>query len=64
MTPSAATQPASGKGAANAKDVRLFSDEYFDLAKKNTADENKVLASQRPGEELRIELRGQVYRIK
>jgi len=52
------------KDAANIKAVERFSDAYFDLIRQNTVEENQVLAGQQAGEELVIELRGQVYRIK
>jgi Ca-activated chloride channel family protein len=48
----------------NAKTIDRFSDEYFGLVRANTVAENQVLATQQPGEELVIELRGQVYRIR
>jgi len=46
------------------QDIRRFSKEYFALARANTAMENQLLASQRAGEELVINLRGQTYRIR
>jgi Ca-activated chloride channel family protein len=62
--------------AANARDVDLvkdadkvvtvtrYSDEYFTLTAANTESENAVLARQKPGEELIIRLRGQIYLIR
>ena len=44
--------------------ITRFSDEYFKLATDNTTAENQLLASQQEGEELVVELRGQVYRIR
>ena len=44
--------------------VGRMSDEYFELSRLNTADENRILASQGEDEELMITLRGQVYLIK
>lgn len=46
------------------KEVTRFSDEYFKLIDANTAAENAVLSRQQAGEELVINLRGQVYLIK
>lgn len=51
------------KDAANVKTVKQFTDEYFDLTRSNNAEQNQVLASQQPGEELLVSLRGQAYRI-
>jgi hypothetical protein len=48
---------------AQAKTVAQFSEEYFRLASQNTVAENQLLAVQRPGEELILSLRGQLYRI-
>ena len=39
-------------------------DEYFELVRANTVYENRILATQKAGEELLINLRGQVYRIR
>jgi hypothetical protein len=44
--------------------VTRFSDEYFKLVTDNTTAENQLLASQQESEELVVELRGQVYRIR
>ncbi len=52
------------KDAAKIVEVKLFSEDYFDLIRENTVPENQVLASQQPGEELVVKLRGQVYRIR
>ncbi|MCD4823497.1 MAG: VWA domain-containing protein [Phycisphaerae bacterium] len=52
------------KDAAKIKVIKQFSDEYFELSKANTTEENQVLASQQKGEELMITLRGQTYLIK
>ncbi|MEX1225099.1 MAG: VIT domain-containing protein [Pirellulales bacterium] len=43
--------------------VERYSDAYFELVRGNTASENAVLASQRPEEELFVNLRGQNYLI-
>ena len=48
---------------AQAKTVTQFSKEYFRLAAQNSAAENQILAVQRPGEELILSIRGQLYRI-
>ena len=52
------------KDADKIVEIKLFSEKYFELIRKNTVLENQVLASQQPGEELLIALRGQVYRIR
>ncbi len=52
------------KDAEKIKMIERFSDEYFALAKGNTAAENQMLATQRDNEEMLITLRGQAYRIK
>ncbi len=52
------------KLAEKAKTIDRFSEEYFEMVRSNTVAENQVLASQQPGEELVIQLRGQVYRIR
>ena len=44
--------------------IDRFSEEYFALVRTNTVAENQVLATQKSGDELLIELRGQVYRIR
>jgi len=44
--------------------VERMSEEYFELVRLNTVEENQVLASQGEGEELIIRLRGQVYNIR
>jgi Ca-activated chloride channel family protein len=49
---------------ARIRTVQRFSEEYFKLVTDNTVAENQVLASQQGDEELVIELRGQVYRIR
>ncbi|HSW46113.1 MAG TPA: VIT domain-containing protein [Phycisphaerae bacterium] len=46
-----------------AKVIRQFSEEYFKLVAANSPTDNQVLAAQRPGEEILVELRGTVYRI-
>jgi Ca-activated chloride channel family protein len=46
------------------KTVKRFSDEYFELIRKNTVAENQILASQQEDEELLIVLRNQAYLIK
>ncbi len=52
------------KDAAKIQEVERFSDEYFLLARANSVADNQILASQQPGEELLIVLRGQAYRIR
>jgi Ca-activated chloride channel family protein len=52
------------KDEAKIKRVKRFSEEYFELVKANTQDENTVLATQQEGEELLVVLRGQAYRIE
>jgi Ca-activated chloride channel family protein len=47
----------------DAKEVRQFSEEYFKLVAANSVADNQVLAAQRPGEELVVAFRNQVYRI-
>ncbi len=44
--------------------IERFSEEYFRLVRANSVAENQVIASQQADEELLIELRGQVYRIR
>ncbi len=46
-----------------AKTVVQFSEEYFRLVAGNNLAENQILATQQPGEELVVSLRGQIYRI-
>ncbi len=45
-------------------EVPLFSDEYFQIVAQNSAEDNRLLATQRPGEQLIVKLRGKVYRFK
>lgn len=45
-------------------EIPLFSEEYFKIVAQNSEDENRLLASQHPGEELVVKLRGKVYRFK
>ena len=52
------------KDDAKIKRVKRFTDEYFDIVRANTQDENAVLASQQEGEELLVVLRGQAYRFE
>jgi Ca-activated chloride channel family protein len=49
---------------AKIKRVKRFSDEYFEIVRANTQDENAVLASQQEGEDLLVMLRGQAYRFE
>jgi hypothetical protein len=44
--------------------IKRFSDEYFQLVKDNTQDENAILAAQQEGEELVVRFRGVAYCIK
>jgi Ca-activated chloride channel family protein len=52
------------KDEAKIKRVKRFSDEYFEIVRANTKDENAVLATQQEGEELLVMLRGQAYRFE
>ena len=52
------------KEAGSIVDVSLFSDEYFALMENNSVEENRLMASQRTGEQLIIRLQGKIYRIK
>jgi len=52
------------RDAARIQDVQRFSEAYFALVRANTVDENQIFASQQSDEELLVELRGQVYRIR
>jgi Ca-activated chloride channel family protein len=45
------------------KTMTQFDEAYFTLAAANRRFENELLATQQPGEELLIRLRGQLYRI-
>ncbi len=44
--------------------IDRFSEQYFELVRQNTAMENRILATQREGEELLVRLQGQVYQIR
>ncbi|MBU0508356.1 VIT and VWA domain-containing protein [bacterium] len=44
--------------------IQRYSDEYFALVNDNTAEENKVFASQKENEKLAIRLRGTVYLLE
>jgi Ca-activated chloride channel family protein len=52
------------KDADKIKEIERFSKDYFELVRTNSIDQNQVFASQRAGEELVINLRGQAYRIR
>jgi Ca-activated chloride channel family protein len=52
------------KDEAKINRVKRFSDEYFQLVRANTADENAMLAAQQEGEEMLVVLRGQAYRFE
>ena len=52
------------KDGDKVKTVERFSDEYFELARRNSQDENQLMATQKADEELVVKLRGQVYRIR
>ena len=52
------------KDKAQIKIIRRYSDEYFELALANTVEENQILASQAPDEELLVTFRSQVYLIQ
>jgi hypothetical protein len=43
--------------------IKRFSDEYFNLARANTSDQNAVMASQKSGEQLLVNFRDQAYNI-
>ena len=51
------------KVTKDAQEIKQFSDDYFRLVAANNTAENQILAVQKPGEELVVELRSQVYRI-
>jgi Ca-activated chloride channel family protein len=63
MTPDAAKIDAE-KDADKIIQIDRFSKEYFELAAKNSVQENQVLSTQQAGEELRVVLRGQAYNIR
>ncbi len=44
--------------------IQRYSEEYFELALANTVEENQILASQGPDEELLVNFRSQVYLIQ
>jgi Mg-chelatase subunit ChlD len=44
--------------------ISRYTDPYFTLVRENTAEENQVFASQKPGEKLAILLRGTAYLIE
>ena len=44
--------------------IQRYSKEYFELALANTVEENQILASQAPDEELLVSFRSQVYLIQ
>ncbi len=46
------------------KIIQRYSKEYFELALANTVQENQILASQAPNEELLVSFRSQVYLIQ
>jgi hypothetical protein len=52
------------KDKAQIKEIKRFSDDYFNLVKANTPEENAVLAAQQTGEELLVRFRGQAYLVK
>ena len=52
------------KDLAKIKVIQRFSDDYFKLVQENNAMQNQLLCSQREGEELLVELRGQNYWVK
>jgi Ca-activated chloride channel homolog len=52
------------KDAAQITTVDRYSTEYFALTTANTAEENQILSSQAPDEELLVRLRGKAYLIK
>jgi len=52
------------KLAGKAKVVERFSKEYFELVNKAAPAEAKILARQKAGEELMLEVKGEVYHVK
>lgn len=52
------------KDADQIETIERFSEEYFKLVRANSIAENQILATQQPGEQLLIALRGQAYLIK
>lgn len=52
------------KQKAEIREIVRFSDEYFQLIKENSSEENQILAEQRADETLLVSLRGQAYRIR
>ncbi len=51
------------KDKASIVELKQFSDGYFELVTANSAEENLILAEQRDGETLVVNLRGKTYRI-
>ncbi len=51
------------KDKARIIEVKRFSQEYFDLLKITSKDENQLLALQGAGEEMVVRLQGKIYRI-
>ncbi len=52
------------KLAREAKVVKRFSDEYFDLIRKSSPAAAKALARQKEGEPMMLEAAGEVYRVE
>jgi Ca-activated chloride channel family protein len=52
------------KDADKIKEIKRFSEEYFELVRQNTTGENQILASQQADEDLLIVLRSQAYVIR
>ena len=52
------------RDAAKITDIQRFSQEYFELIRHNSVEENQVLASQQPDEELLVKLQRRIYRIR
>ncbi len=44
--------------------IQRYSEEYFELTRANTVEENQILASQGTDEELLVSFRSQVYLIQ
>ena len=63
MTPEAAKLDMQ-KDADKIKTIERYSDEYFELVRKNTPAENQLLSMQKESEQLLLVLRGQAYLIK
>ena len=61
---SSASKLDPAKDVDKIKKLKRFSDEYFELVRRNTVAENQVMASQQESEEMLLVLRGQAYQIE